>query len=39
MFATDLAPGDHELVLRVAETIKSQGHAARIMQFAVNRPR
>ena len=36
MFATDLKPGPHVLTLRVAAETKSDGHAARIMQFVAN---
>jgi lysophospholipase L1-like esterase len=38
MFATDLSSGDHVLKLRVSDTSNqdSKGHAARIIQFAVN---
>lgn len=38
MFATDLAEGDHVLKLRIsaANNEESKGHAARIIQFAVN---
>lgn len=38
MFAADLAEGEHVLKLRISETHHkdSQGHAARIIQFAVN---
>lgn len=36
MFAADLSPGEHTLALRVSEKTSSKGHAARIMQFAVN---
>lgn len=38
MFATELPPGRHTLTLRVSENkdARSSGHAARILQFAVN---
>lgn len=36
MFAADLAPGRHTLVLRVADETSSAGHAARIIAFAAN---
>jgi lysophospholipase L1-like esterase len=38
MFATDLAQGDHVLKLRISDAANkdSKGHAARIIQFAVN---
>jgi len=36
MFETDLPPGTHTLTLRVSSETQSAGHAARIMQFAVN---
>jgi lysophospholipase L1-like esterase len=36
MFAKDLKPGRHTLVLRISEKTNSSGHAARIMQFAAN---
>jgi lysophospholipase L1-like esterase len=36
MFATDLAPGAHTLVLRVAAGTRSGGHALRIMRFVAN---
>ena len=38
MLATELAPGNHHLTLRVADTHhdKSQGHAIRIVAFSVN---
>ncbi|MEQ9408466.1 MAG: alpha/beta hydrolase fold domain-containing protein [Fuerstiella sp.] len=40
MFASELPSGEHQLTLRVAETKHddSQGHAIRIMAFAVNQP-
>ena len=36
MFATDLAPGQHSLRLRVSTETNSAGHAVRIMQFVAN---
>lgn len=36
MFATDLEPGKHTLVLRMTDETKSSGHAARIVQFVAN---
>ncbi len=36
MFATDLKPGKHSVVLRVASDTNSTGHAARIMRFVAN---
>lgn len=38
MFATDLEPANHTLTIRISESNNkaSVGHAARIMQFAVN---
>jgi hypothetical protein len=38
MFATDLTAGDHVLKLRISDAANkdSKGHAARIIQFAVN---
>ena len=36
MFAADLKPGSHVLVLRVAEKTHGAGHAVRIMQFVAN---
>ena len=36
MLASDLPPGDHVLTLRIAKETKSEGHAARIMQFVAN---
>ncbi len=36
ILATDLAPGPHQLVVRVSEKTKSKGTSARIMQFGVN---
>lgn len=36
MFATDLRPGPHTLILRVKDETNSAGHAARIMKFVAN---
>jgi lysophospholipase L1-like esterase len=36
LFATDLKPGKHTLVLRVATESKSAGHAVRILHFVAN---
>jgi len=36
MFATDLKPGRHVLVLRMTDKTRSTGHAMRIIQFAAN---
>ncbi len=36
MFGTDLPEGEHELTLRVSESTKSNGHAARIIKFVAN---
>lgn len=36
MFGTGLQPGAHTLSLRISSETQSAGHAARIMQFAVN---
>jgi len=36
MFASDLKPGKHTLVLRVANSTTSAGHAARIVHFVAN---
>lgn len=36
MFETALQPGTHTLTLRISRETQSTGHAARIMQFAVN---
>jgi lysophospholipase L1-like esterase len=36
MFATDLAPEKHTLVLRMTDRTKSAGHAMRIMQFTAD---
>jgi lysophospholipase L1-like esterase len=36
MFSNDLKPGEHVLVLRVADKTRSAGHAVRIMQFVAN---
>ena len=36
MFATDLKPGKHSVVLRVANDTTSAGHSARIMHFVAN---
>jgi lysophospholipase L1-like esterase len=36
MFATELAPGRHTLALRVSDKTRSQGHAARIVEFVAN---
>ena len=36
MFANDLKPGPHVVVLRVADQTLGRGHAARIMEFVAN---
>jgi hypothetical protein len=36
MFATDLSPGRHTLVLRVSGESSSGGHAARILHLVAN---
>ncbi len=36
MFAADLSPGRHTLTLRVSDKTRSQGHAARIVEFVAN---
>ncbi len=36
MLATELPPGRHRLTLRIADETESDGHAARILGFAVN---
>lgn len=36
MFANDLKPGPHKLSLRVTDKSRSNGHAARIIQFVAN---
>ncbi|MFI5379130.1 MAG: GDSL-type esterase/lipase family protein [Tepidisphaerales bacterium] len=36
MFAADLKPGPHTLMLRVSDKTTSAGHAARIVQFVAN---
>lgn len=36
MFGTDLKPGRHVLVLRIAPKTTSTGHTARIVQFVAN---
>ena len=36
MFATDLDPGPHTLVVRITDKTRGDGHAMRIMQFVAN---
>jgi hypothetical protein len=36
LFQSNLKPGEHRLLLRIADTTASKGKAARILQFVVN---